>query len=202
MKGSNLLVGTGLIAAIGSSLCCIVPVIAAVGSISGVAASFSWVEPARPFLIGFTILALGFAWYQNLRVRKNDPDCDCEDVKPRFWQTKGFLGGITAVATLAISFPAYSHIFFPKPESQVMVVEHQNMLTAELAIDGMTCTGCEESVNYALRNQAGVIEVTSSYENGLAVVKFDKTRTSLSSLSSAVEKETGYEVIETRTTSQ
>ena len=106
------LIGAGVLAAIASSLCCIVPVIAAVASVSGIAASFSWLGPARPFLIGFTILVLGFAWYQHIKNRRAELECDCEPVqlpdskvgtgrgvdKPSFLQSTKFLGIITVFA--------------------------------------------------------------------------------------------------------
>jgi len=37
---------------------------------SGLASTFSWLEPFRPYFIGLTILVLGFAWYQKLKPKK------------------------------------------------------------------------------------------------------------------------------------
>ena len=58
----------------------------------------------------------------------------------------------------------------------------------------MTCTGCEESVDYALETEEGVISVTSSYETGIAEVKFDKSKVKPEQLSKAVEEKVGYKV--------
>jgi mercuric ion transport protein len=60
----------GLLAAVAASLCCITPVLAFLGGASGLASSFSWIEPYRPYLIGLTIAVFAFAWYQKLN-RKN-----------------------------------------------------------------------------------------------------------------------------------
>ena len=49
----------GVLAAVAASLCCIAPVLALLAGTTGVAATFSWLEPFRPYLIGFTILILG-----------------------------------------------------------------------------------------------------------------------------------------------
>ena len=65
MKSDNKLIGTGLLTAITASLCCITPVLALIAGTSGIASTFSWIEPFRPYLIGLTILVLGFAWYQH-----------------------------------------------------------------------------------------------------------------------------------------
>ena len=105
MKANNKIAGLGLLTAIASSLCCITPVIAVVAGTSGAASSFSWMEPARPYLIGFTILTLGFAWYQKLKPKKKI-DCNCEtEKKPSFMQSKLFLGIITVFALVMLSFP-------------------------------------------------------------------------------------------------
>lgn len=65
MKTDKKLIGAGLLTAIAASLCCITPVLALVAGTSGLASTFSWLEPFRPYFIGLTILVLGFAWYQN-----------------------------------------------------------------------------------------------------------------------------------------
>jgi mercuric ion transport protein len=77
MKSDNKLIGTGLLTAITASLCCITPVLALIAGTSGIASTFSWIEPFRPYLIGLTILVLGFAWYQKLKPQK-EIDCECE----------------------------------------------------------------------------------------------------------------------------
>ena len=67
MKTDKKLIGAGLLTAIAASLCCITPVLALVAGTSGLASTFSWLEPFRPYFIGLTILVLGFAWYQKLK---------------------------------------------------------------------------------------------------------------------------------------
>ncbi|HEY1054273.1 MAG TPA: heavy metal transporter, partial [Emticicia sp.] len=44
----------GILTAFATSLCCITPVLALLGGASGLASSFSWIEPFRPYLIGLT----------------------------------------------------------------------------------------------------------------------------------------------------
>ncbi|WP_424963911.1 mercuric transport protein MerTP [Ekhidna sp.] len=195
---SSKSVGAGLLVAITASLCCITPVFATLAGIGGIASSFSWMEPFRPYLIGLTILVLGFAWYQKLRPRTQEEiECACEeDEKPSFWQSKKFLGIVTVFAVLMLAFPSYSGIFFSgnSNASNVIVVKENDILNAELSIKGMTCTGCEHSVNAALNNSEGVLEASSSYESGIATVKFDQTKVSVDQLATNVEEATGYKV--------
>ena len=70
MVTDGKLIGTGLLTAIAASLCCITPVLALIAGTSGLASTFSWLEPFRPYFIGLTILVLAFAWYQKLKPQK------------------------------------------------------------------------------------------------------------------------------------
>ncbi|MFD1755125.1 mercuric transporter MerT family protein, partial [Rufibacter sediminis] len=99
MKMENKLAGTGLVAAIAASMCCISPILALVAGTGGLASSLAWVAPLRPWLIGLTLAVLAFAWYQKFRPQSQD-DCNCETDKPRFMQSKTFLTVVTAFALL------------------------------------------------------------------------------------------------------
>lgn len=59
---------SGILAALAASLCCIAPLLAIFGGVSGAATYFNWVEPYRPYIIAITILIFAFAWYQKLAI--------------------------------------------------------------------------------------------------------------------------------------
>lgn len=196
----------GLFAAIVASLCCITPVFSLLAGIGGIAATFSWMEPFRPYLIALTIGVLGFAWYQKLKPRtKEEIDCACEtdDLpagkagKPSFWQSKKFLGIVTAFAALMLAFPSYSHIFYPDPKSAITITADQvsQIKLAEFKIKGMTCTGCEEHVKHATKALDGVLEVKASHEKASAQIKFNASIISVEAITEAINK-TGYMVTE------
>lgn len=188
---NNKIIGAGVITAIAASLCCITPVLALIAGTSGIASSFTWLEPARPYLIGVTILVIGVAWYQKL---KKEIDCECEsNEKPKFIQSKKFLGIITAFTIIMLAFPFYAHIFYPRAEKQIIMVDKANVQTFEFSISGMTCSGCEEHVKHELNKLSGIIKSTVSYEDRNAIVKFDKTKTSFAQIEEAINS-TGYEV--------
>ncbi|MEE9448416.1 MAG: mercuric transport protein MerTP [Ignavibacteriaceae bacterium] len=191
--------GAGLLAAITASLCCITPVLAVLGGLGGIASTFSWLDPLRPYLIGFTAIVLGYAFYNAYIPKKEDDlECACEDdespAKKNFLNSKAFLWVVTGVSILMFTFPSYSHIFFPDTNNNIVVVDESNVSEARLYIEGMTCTGCEESVNYTLRNQKGVLSTVSSYETGIANVKYDKSKVKPEQLAQAIEDEVGYNV--------
>jgi len=191
------LIGTSLISAIAASLCCITPVLAMIAGTSGIASMFSWIEPFRPYLIGLTVLVLGFAWYQKLKPQK-EIDCECDtEENPKFIQSKTFLGIVTVFAIVMLAFPFYSGIFYPNTEKQIVVVDKSDIKTTEFQISGMTCASCEEHVNHEVNKLNGIVSSKASYENGNAVVEFDITKTNEAEIEIAINA-TGYKVIKTK----
>jgi len=193
MKSENKLIGAGLLTAIMASLCCITPVLALIAGTSGIASTFSWIEPFRPYLIGLTVLVLCFAWYQKLKIKK-EIDCECEtDEKPKFMQSKTFLGIVTAFSIIMLAFPYYSRIFYPNTEKQIIVVDKSDIKTTEFKINGMTCAGCEEHVNHEVNKLNGIVNSKASYENGNAIIEFDRTKSDEKEIEKAINL-TGYKV--------
>ena len=189
----NKLAVTSILTAITASLCCITPVLALIAGTSGIASAFSWIEPFRPYLIGLTILVVLFAWYQKLKPEK-EIDCECEtDEKPKFIQSKTFLGFVTVFAIVMFAFPYYSSIFYPSSEKQIVVVDKSNIKTTEYKISGMTCASCEAHVNHEVNKLNGIVNSKTSYENGNAIIEFDQTKTNELEIENAINS-TGYKV--------
>ena len=69
---SGKLAVASILSAVTASLCCITPVLALISGASGVASTFSWLEPFRPYLIGITVLVLDFACTQKLKPRTTE----------------------------------------------------------------------------------------------------------------------------------
>ncbi|MDQ0477132.1 mercuric ion transport protein [Chryseobacterium sp. MDT2-18] len=176
MKTDKKLISTGLLAAFTASLCCITPLLAFIAGTSGLAATFSWLEPLRPYLIALTVFVLGFAWYLKLKP-KQQLDCSCEkDEKIPFTQSKMFLGMVTLFAVVMLAFSYYSAVFYPKTEKQNIVVNQSDIREIEFTISGMTCASCGEHVNSEVHKLTGIISSDASYENKNAVVKFDDSK--------------------------
>jgi len=202
-KASKGLLGTGVITAIAASLCCITPVLALISGASGIASSFSWMEPFRPYLIGITVLVLGFAWYQKLKPRKADEiQCACEtdDLpageagKPSFWQSRKFLLIVTVFAVLMMAFPYYSPIFYPDNKKEVVYVNTSNIVTMDMDIKGMTCPACDSHVSHAAYEVDGVLDAKADHHTGKAVVKYDKSKTTADAIIQSIDA-TSYKVV-------
>ena len=183
---------TGVLAAIAASSCCIPPVIALVAGIGGASSSLSWIEPFRPYLIGLAIVAIGYAWYNYLKPKKAEDCCEI-DAKPKWYQTKGFLTGITLFAAISISFPYYAHVFYPKNKKDIVIVNPSNIQTVDFNVKGMTCASCEDHVKHAVNDLEGIVISKVSYENGNAIIEFDKTRTNVTEIEKSINS-TGYKV--------
>jgi len=196
-KTSNTAAYAGIFTAVAASICCITPVLALIAGTSGIASTFSWVEPFRPYLIGLTIIVLVFAWYQKLRPKTQEEiDCACEDdAKPTFWQSKQFLFIVTLLAALMLAFPYYSNIFYAQPSKDIVYVSQSNIEKHTFEVAGMTCAGCEALVESEVNKLDGIISVKASYENANTIVEFDKTKTDLPAIRKAIEN-TGYKVVE------
>ena len=195
MSSEKKLVRATVVTAIAASLCCITPVLALIAGTSGIASTFSWVEPFRPYLIALTILILGIAWYQKLKPKKQEIDCECEDEKPKFINSKKFLLLVTLFAGLMLAFPYYTQIFYPSTNKEVVYVSESDINKVEYSITGMTCTGCEVHIESEVNKLDGIIEVKANHEKGNTIVKYDKTKVTNKEIEDAVGK-TGYKIIE------
>ncbi len=198
MKDKKLM-GLGIFTAVAAGLCCITPVLAMLAGIGGIAATFSWIEPFRPYLIGLTVFILGFAWYQKLKPQ-GDVDCVCDDEKTSFWQGKSFLGLISVFAILMMAFPMYSGIFYGTnvkasenlTSGNAAVKDNKNDHSKVVfAVDGMTCDSCEAHVESEVSKLDGVTEVNASFKDGNTTVVFDNKKVTENQIKEAIDS-TGY----------
>ena len=196
-KTSNKVAYAGILTAMAASICCITPVLALIAGTSGIASTFSWVEPFRPYLISSTILVLVFAWYQKLRPKTQEEiDCTCEDdTEPSFWQSKSFLLIVTVFAGLMLAFPYYSNMFYAQPSKDIVYVSQSNIVKHTFNVEGMTCAGCEAHVESEVNKLDGILSVKASYEGANTLVEYDKTKTDLAAIQKAINS-TGYKVID------
>jgi mercuric ion transport protein len=177
-----------LIAAFAASLCCITPIVALLGGIGGIASSFSWIEPARPYLVGFTVLIFAFAWYQQFNKKAQTNDC-C-DVKPvSFWQSKKFLLIVTVLSAMLITFPYYSSALYGAPkQSSVITMRKSNLKWVQFSVGGMGCADCTKHIDGVLSKVTGVVKVSTSFEKAQTSVTYDPKKTSADSLKNKINQ--------------
>ncbi len=197
MIGNSKLIGTSVLTALAASICCITPVLAVLAGTTGLASTFSWIAPFRPYLIGFTILVLAFAWYQKFKPKsKAEIDCECEDDKPKFINSKSLLFLVTLFSVVMLAFPHYSHIFYSNTDinREVVYVEQSNVKEIKVTIEGMTCTGCEAHIESEVNKLDGVLNVDADYKAANTVIKYNETKVDVQKIETAILS-TGYKII-------
>jgi copper chaperone CopZ len=194
MKSDYKFISASLLGAVTASLCCITPFLTLIAGTSSLAATFSWIAPYRPYLIGLTLFVLGISWYQKLYTPK-EIDGDCRPVKPRFIHSKPFLGIVTVVALLMLAFPYYFGILYPDPGSQVISYDPSMIHRTEFKIDGMTCSGCEAPIVDEVNQLKGILHLTVSYDSSNAIIAYDPTQTNEYKIEQAINA-SGYQVID------
>jgi copper chaperone CopZ len=108
-------------------------------------------------------------------------------------QSKIFLGSVTVFSFIMLAFPYYSEIFYSNTAKQIIAVEKSDIRTTEFKISGMTCESCEEHVNHEVNKLNGIVNSKASYENGNAIIEFDRTKTNQTEIEKAINS-TGYKV--------
>lgn len=81
----------------------------------------------------------------------------------------------------------------PKNDPKKVQPDSTKAITAVLIVDGMSCTGCENTISSAVMQLGGVIEVRANHQSGSVEVTFDTTQVDLKSISEAITDK-GYTV--------
>ncbi len=66
-----------------------------------------------------------------------------------------------------------------------------NAVSLELKVDGMTCEGCERTIEKGLKMEKGVFSVIADHESGSAIITVDTSIMHRSQIITAIE-ELGY----------
>ena len=69
-----------------------------------------------------------------------------------------------------------------------------NIAKYEIKVDGMTCTGCEQTIQNAVNALDGIKNIKASHTDGNAIVEFDTTLTDTSNIRMKIDA-TGYKVV-------
>ncbi|HFQ61920.1 MAG TPA: mercuric transport protein MerTP [Epsilonproteobacteria bacterium] len=188
---------TGLLAAFGASLCCITPVLAVLAGSTGLASSFTWMEPFRPYLIALTVVVLAYAWWDKLKPKKADIECACEQEeggKVSYWYSTTFLALVTLFSAVMLSFPYWGDALIRSDKPNTIVVDKANLFKNTIHIEGMTCQACEATVEKVGSDVEGVISIKASTKDKRAIVEFDKSKTDIKTIMKAIGS-TGYKPV-------
>ena len=203
MRKENVFMGGGIAAAIVSSLCCILPLIAVIfglGSFGLASAS----ETLRPYLLVLAFAALGYGFYRvYFRREECAPDESCA-TKPvnKINQISLWIATVVIVAfALAPYYTGYiaaaiTAPSLPTTESAPVVVPEEAAAkrTIVLKVRGMTCEGCEAHIEVPLRKLQGVISADADYKQHNVTVVYDPAKVTVEKIKETITA-TGYELI-------
>ena len=199
---TNWSLGTALVAALGASACCTIP-LALVGFGVGGAwiGSLTALAPYRWVFVGLALSALGYAGYNEWRLSRR-PDCDCDTIFSSTTRRTLLGTGSLAVVLLIVSpwvfggvSPATSHqvpMTGPGSTAGPSATEPESSTPSSfrqvvLEVEGMTCKTCPVTVRKALKDVQGVYSAKATFEPPQAVVRFDPETTSVEMLTQATK---------------
>ncbi len=171
----RLLVGASVAAAIGSSLCCIIPIGAAVTGLGTIAAGAAF-ETWRPYLLGIAALLLGAGFLLAYRdYRKACVAGSLCATKPVSRWSFGALGFVAAAVVALAAFPYYSGVV-----AQVVLGQSPSYSAGSVAlstvmfrIPDMDCPACAVSLSATLYKLPGVAAIKLDVDSREAVVSYD-----------------------------
>ena len=77
---------------------------------------------------------------------------------------------------------------------KVIVVRKADIVQETIGVNGMTCVGCEVTLEERLSEVTGVVDVKASHTQKKVSVAFDSTKTNIKAITKAI-KEAGYQLI-------
>ncbi len=200
MKKENVFIGSAVFAAIASSLCCVLPLIAVVFGLGAFGAASAF-ETLRPYLLVLAFAALAFSFYQIYFRRGYCAEGQSCAKKPVNKINQLFLW-IGAMVILTFAFAPYYTGYLAaavsnpqQPSSQAMPIdaetENQANKTVVIAVEGMTCEGCATHINETLKKLNGVVSAEASYPNKNVKVVYNPKKITLEQIKKAIN-EIGY----------
>lgn len=83
----------------------------------------------------------------------------------------------------------------PKPSQNTEIIADETVVAYSLTVEGMTCTGCENTIKNSLSALEGVAEVTASHELGLVTITLNPEKADTAKIREKIT-ETGYTPID------
>jgi len=187
-----------LVAALGASACCTIPLALVSAGIGGTwIGSLTALAPYRWIFVTLAVGALVYAGYNEWRLSRQ-PECDCETVFSS--TTRRSLLGVGALAVVALIVSPWLFGLSPSGATQQAQVAATGSQAASggsatpasfrqvvLEVEGMTCAACPNTVKTALKGVDGVYSVEATLKPPKAVVRFDPKTVSVNDLTRATE---------------
>lgn len=187
--------GASVVAAFVASLCCVLPIVFALGGFAVVGAT-AFFASLRPYLLAVTFLLLGAGFYFAYRRPREacEPGSACaRPTVSRFGRIGLWLA--TALVIAFAAFPYYSgqvaDLLAPRKTAVAAGRSSEAVQHIRFAVLGMDCPACAKAVETKLMALPGVRSASVSYEQGKAEVEYDPASVSVDQLQQAIA-DAGY----------
>ena len=199
MKKENVFIGGAVFAAIASSLCCVLPLVAVLFGVGAFGAASAF-DTLRPYLLVLAFTALAFSFYRIYFRREECAEGEACATKPVNKINQLFLWvGLLVISAFALA-PYYTGYLMAaagnsQSSNEAMPVvsseENQANKSVIIEVEGMTCAGCEPHINETLKKLNGVVSAEASYEKKNVKVVYNSKQISLEQIKKAID-EIGY----------
>ena len=78
-----------------------------------------------------------------------------------------------------------------KKNEKVIIVKESDIVRKSIGVNGMTCVGCEVTLEENILKIEGVVSVKASHTAKRATIEFDSTKTDIKTITKTI-KESGY----------
>ena len=199
MKKENVFIGGAVFAAIASSLCCVLPLVAVLFGVGAFGAASAF-DTLRPYLLVLAFTALAFSFYRIYFRQEECAEGEACATKPVNKINQLFLWvGLLVISAFALA-PYYTGYLMAaagnsQSSNEAMTVvsseENQANKSVIIEVEGMTCAGCEPHINETLKKLNGVVSAEASYEKKNVKVVYNSKQISLEQIKKAID-EIGY----------
>ena len=81
--------------------------------------------------------------------------------------------------------------FVNKSKKQEIIIKKSDIVRKKIGVSGMSCVGCEVTLEENISKIQGVTKVKASHKNEEAIIEFDSTKTDIIKISNKIRK-AGY----------
>lgn len=136
-------------------------------------------------------MSLGFAFYQVYKKNKIENCDNCEPIKATIFKSKFYLWLVLVFVVLMTFVSYYPQLLHNTANNKIILIDNSNTQTIKLNIEGMVCSGCEESISHSISKIDGVVQVNTSHSEGTSIIEFDTTKTNRNAIKEVIQSK-GY----------
>ena len=94
---------------------------------------------------------------------------------------------------IAVIFFSFTLLFScsNNKSNKTIIIKQQDIIQKKIGVNGMTCVGCEVTLEDNVKKIKGVVTVKASHTKNEAIIEFDSTKTNIVKISNEIRK-AGY----------